>query len=273
MQTRARVTSTPFALAVVLIGFATLWASVAEAVVPDAKLAAQLVTQGDSQRGIEPCANCHQADGGGSEEVGAPRLAAMGAGYLVNQIENFRDGHRKHPIMAPWAKLLSKEEITAVSAYFAGLPPASNAVVPKNLDPKAGEWLALYGNWPGRRLPACQQCHGPLGIGVGEHFPALAGQPYNYLVAQLAAWGTGERSGDHDGMMAAIAHKLTLSEAQQVAAFYASLPARQAVATAHELDTGAWVPSATGLTPPALAVSKDRRRKAGRALEVAFTAG
>ncbi|WP_462321444.1 c-type cytochrome [Halochromatium sp.] len=242
-----------------------LWVLAAAAAAPDAKLAEQLVSQGDPQRGIEPCANCHKADGGGSEEVGAPRLAAMGAAYLANQIRNFRDGHRQHPIMAPWAKLLTEDEIAAVSAYFAALPPASNAVVPKHLDPKSGEWLALYGNWPGRRLPACQQCHGPLGIGVGEHFPALAGQPYNYLVGQLAAWGTGERSGDYDGMMAAVAHKLTLTEAQQVAAFYASLPAQQAVTTARELDTGAWVPSAAGLTPPVSAVPKAAEEKpAGR---------
>ncbi|WP_338035811.1 c-type cytochrome [Halochromatium roseum] len=222
---------------------------------PDPNLAEALVMQGDPQRGIEPCAKCHQADGGGSEEVGAPRLAALGADYLANQIQNFRDGNRQHPIMAPWAKLLTEQEITALSAYFAALPPASNAQVPKHLNPRDGAWLALYGNWDGRRLPACQQCHGPLGIGVGEHFPALAGQPYNYLVGQLAAWGTGERRGDHDGMMAAVAHRLTLAEAQHVAAFYAALPAVQAVETARELDTGTWMPSAAGLKPPALVVA------------------
>lgn len=227
-----------------------LWAGSALTAPADAGLAQRLVTAGDPERGIEPCANCHQADGGGSEEVGAPRLAALGADYLARQIENFRNGNREHPIMAPWAKLLTDKETTALAAYFAALPPASNAIVPRHLDPKAGQWLALYGDWPGRRLPACQQCHGPLGIGAGEHFPALAGQPYNYLVGQLAAWGIGERTGDHDGMMAAVAHKLSLAEAQQVAAFYASLPAERAVEVAAEIGTGERVPSAAGLTPP-----------------------
>jgi thiosulfate dehydrogenase len=213
-------------------------------------LAETLVSRGDETRGIEPCANCHQADGGGSEEVGAPRLAAMGAAYLSNQIYNFRNGNRRHPIMAPWAELLTEQEIAAVSAYFAALPPASNAIVPKHLTRKDGQWLALYGDWPNRRLPACQQCHGPLGIGAGEHFPALAGQPYNYLVGQLAAWGTGERTGDHDGMMAAVAHKLSMAEAQQVAAFYASLPAKRATEVAREIGTGERVPSAADLAPP-----------------------
>lgn len=260
MQNQDRSAVSCFAIAASLLIYVVSWVAMpgvsgAAATSPDVNLAEALVTQGDSQRGIEPCAKCHQADGGGSEEVGAPRLAALGADYLANQIQNFRNGNRKHPIMAPWAKLLSEQEITALSAYFAALPPASNAQVPKHLNPKDGAWLALYGNWDGRRLPACQQCHGPLGIGVGEHFPALAGQPYNYLVGQLAAWGTGERRGDHDGMMAAVAHRLTLAEAQHVAAFYAALPAVQAVETARELDTGTWVPSAAGLRQPAFVVA------------------
>jgi hypothetical protein len=51
-------------------------------------------------------------------------------------------------------------------------------------------------------------------------------------------------------MMAAVAHKLSLAEAQQVAAFYASLPAKRAVAVAAEIGTGERVPSAAGLAPP-----------------------
>jgi cytochrome c len=33
--------------------------------------------------------------------------------------------------------------------------------------------LALYGDWENRRLPACQQCHGPLGIGAGDELAFL----------------------------------------------------------------------------------------------------
>ncbi|MGB5736730.1 MAG: c-type cytochrome, partial [Thiohalocapsa sp.] len=209
-----------------------------------AGLAERLVTEGDAMRGIDPCANCHHANGGGSEEVGAPRLAAMGATYLTEQIYNFKNGNRRHPIMAPWAELLTDEEITALSAYFAGMPAASNAQVPAHIDPAGGEWLALYGDWSGRRLPACGQCHGPLGIGVGEQFPALAGQPYNYLVGQLAAWTTGERKGDPLGMMGAINTKLSVAESRAVAAFYASLPAVRATAAAAKIDRGALVPDA-----------------------------
>jgi len=206
--------------------------------------AERLVTEGDPERGIDPCANCHHANGGGSEEVGAPRLAALGAAYLIQQIENFRNGNRRHPIMQPWAELLTGDEITAVSHYYAALPPVSNAQVPNGIDPAAGAWLVLYGDWPERRLPGCVQCHGPLGVGVGQHFPALAGQPYNYLIGQLAAWTSGTRKGDPLGMMGAINAKLSEAESQAVAAFYAALPAVKAEDAAAKIDSGNLVPDA-----------------------------
>ena len=63
-----------------------------------------LVTEGDPDRGIAPCSGCHQPNGGGSEAGAAARLAAIGEQYIVDQIENFRNGNRNHPIMTPWAK-------------------------------------------------------------------------------------------------------------------------------------------------------------------------
>ncbi|MBK1717625.1 c-type cytochrome [Thiocystis violacea] len=196
------------------------------------------------------CAGCHQANGGGVEALGAPRLAAMGASYLAQQIANFKDGHRQHSLMTPWAKLLTEAEIRAMSEHFAALPPASNAEPPADVDPEIGRRLALYGDWPGRRLPACGQCHGPLGIGVGEHFPALAGQPYSYLVGQLTAWTSGERGGDPLGMMGAINARLSVAETRSVAAFYASLPAARSVDLAGRINRGEIQPEAATTPTP-----------------------
>ncbi|WP_242523141.1 c-type cytochrome [Thiocystis minor] len=224
-----------------LIGFATA--------VPAEETAKRLAILGDSERGIEPCALCHQANGGGSEAIGASRLAGMDARYLTRQIENFKNGHRPHSVMQPWAERLTDAEIVALSEYFAALPPATNAKVPDGMDLKAGEWLALDGDWSGRRLPACGQCHGPGGIGVGQHFPALAGQPYNYLVRQLAAWTTGERTGDPLGMMGAVNAKLSVAETQAVAAFYASLPVVKALDVTVERQHGAVPPDADDRHP------------------------
>ncbi|WP_462322106.1 c-type cytochrome [Halochromatium sp.] len=216
----------------------------------DLQLGKRLAEQGDASRGLTPCSECHGANGGGSEEVGAPRLAAMGEAYLARQIDNYKDGNRRHPIMQPWADALTADEVQAVAAYYASLPPASNAIVPNDIDPKPGKWLALYGDWAGRRLPACIQCHGPLGVGVGEYFPALAGQPYNYLVGQLAAWTTGSRKGDPLGMMSAMNRHLSAKESRSVAAFYASIPEKKAVQVAAEIERGALQPDPAKATPP-----------------------
>jgi thiosulfate dehydrogenase len=222
-----------------------------------------LVTDGDPDRSIPPCSGCHQPNGGGSEEGAAARLAAIGEQYIANQIENFRNGNRNHPVMTPWAKELTGAEVKTLAAYYEALPPASNAVVPPRLKREDGQWLALYGDWPNRRLPACQQCHGPLGIGARDHFPALAGQPYSYLVNQMASWGTGARIGDHDGMMRAVAEKLSMAEAQRVAAFYASLPAQGAMEVATEIGSGERVPSAADLRPPGQGADSQPPQDAG----------
>jgi thiosulfate dehydrogenase len=213
----------------------------------------KLAAEGDPERGIKACADCHQPNGGGSESVGAPRLAAMGSTYLANQIRHFRDGNRNHPIMQEWAKLVTDAEIDTLAEHYAAMPPASNAEPPADQDPDLGKWIALYGDWGERRLPACVQCHGPLGIGVGKHFPALAGQPYNYLLGQLAAWYKDERTGDPLGMMDAMTDKLSVAEARSVAAFYASLPAQKAVDVAADIAEGEVVPDAAEMTAPSKA--------------------
>ncbi|WP_449406110.1 c-type cytochrome [Massilia phosphatilytica] len=52
----------------------------------------------------------------------------------------------------------------------------------------------MRGRWEDN-LPACLQCHGPGGAGVGPAFPALAGQSSAYIAAQLHAFKDGSRPG------------------------------------------------------------------------------
>ncbi|EXJ16993.1 c-type cytochrome [Imhoffiella purpurea] len=184
----------------------------------------RLASQGDTARGIPACASCHEPDGGGSEPIGSARLAGQNSVYLQRQIEHFRSGRRDNPIMTPWANQLTASEIVAVSDYYAGLRPATHASVPKGVDPRTGAELALFGDWQDRGLPGCVQCHGPNGSGVGEGFPALAGQPYAYLRNQLTAWMQDRRSGDPLGLMKGVASRLTKDEASLVAAYFAAMP-------------------------------------------------
>ncbi|GAB3628157.1 hypothetical protein GCM10027419_30080 [Pandoraea terrae] len=71
--------------------------------------------------------------------------------------------------------------------------------------------------------PACAQCHGPGGAGVGTKFPPLAGQPAAYIAGQLRAWKTAVRPPGPLALMPAIATKLSDTDITSVANYYAGM--------------------------------------------------
>lgn len=188
----------------------------------EADLGARIASQG-TPNGAVPCMSCHGPDGAGMASTGYPRIAGLDAGYMTKQLRDFQTGTRSNPIMAPMAKNLTNEEITAVSTYYATMAVPSLGAQP------SGESIATtvpdlvrWGDWTGRALPGCADCHGPNGNGIGPHFPGIAGQHASYIRAQLQAWKTGARSNDPMSLMKAIADKLTAAEADALSAYYAA---------------------------------------------------
>lgn len=182
----------------------------------------------------QACQTCHGAAGEGLAQAGFPRLAALGAPYLQRQLDAFADGSRVNAVMMPIAQALSVTDRAALSAYYAALPvptspatavPAVAASAPAGLHKPAGvgATLAISGRWADK-LPACAQCHGPGGRGVGPDFPALTGQGALYLSNQLMAWKAGTRPPGPMGLMAVVAKKLSDAEVRAVADHFASLP-------------------------------------------------
>jgi cytochrome c553 len=186
--------------------------------------AATIAAQGNG-RGAAPCQSCHGADGGGMSAAGFPRLAGLGAGYLRKQLDDFATGSRDNPVMHPNAQALSDDERQAMASYYAQMP------VPKPVPsaPPAGDTghlLATRGRWA-QQVPACEQCHGPSGVGVGANFPPLLGQPAAYLENQLRAWKTGTRRNDPLQLMQGVSRALDDNDIHAVAAWFAaqSMPA------------------------------------------------
>jgi len=66
------------------------------------------------------CAACHGANGIGIIPL-YPNLAGQKREYLVAQLQAFRDGSRKNPIMSPMATHLSNADIDNVATYLAAL--------------------------------------------------------------------------------------------------------------------------------------------------------
>lgn len=176
--------------------------------------------------GVPPCMSCHGADGSGQAAAGFPRLAGLNAAYLQRQLDDFANGSRDNPVMKPTATALSEDERKALAAYYSGLPipaapPAPSTSAASN---ELGKQLATRGRWA-EQVPACVQCHGPHGVGVGEYFPPLAGQPATYIANQLQAWKQGTRRNDPLDLMKHVASALDDKDIQAVSAWFAVQPA------------------------------------------------
>lgn len=175
------------------------------------------------------CATCHGAKGEGMAAAGFPYLAGQGAGYLQAQLQEFSTGARSHPVMAPIAKAMNPSQMQAVAVYYASLPATFDAkTLSGHLDTypakaEEGAWLANRGDW-NNNIPACIQCHGPGGVGVGEQFPAIAGQPAAYLREQLLAWKQGKRNPGPLSLMGDIAQRMNDAQITAVADYFAGLP-------------------------------------------------
>jgi len=184
-------------------------------------VAKSIAMQGNKQ-GATACQTCHGADGRGTAAAGFPRLAGLDAGYIEQQLQNFRSGKRSNPIMQPIAESLSKKEVPLLAAYYAALPiPASAAEGGDQALLSKGEILATHGDWD-REIPACFQCHGPDGKGMGSTFPAISGQSATYISSQIDAWKSGTRANDPVGLMKSVADKLSVDQVEAVSAFLAN---------------------------------------------------
>ncbi|WP_408585809.1 c-type cytochrome [Paraburkholderia bannensis] len=215
-----------FARPIVLAAMLAMAASAATGAEPEtpsiSPLGRTIATQG-TVKGIPACISCHGANGEGNAAAGFPRLAGLSETYLAAQLAAFADGTRENSIMQPFAKTMALEGREAVAQYFSSLPAPKDIRTHDTADAATtdtGAWLATRGRWQ-QDLPACVQCHGPGGAGVGTAFPPLAGQPAAYIEAQLNAWKNGKRAPGPLALMPAIASKLSDTDIQAVAQYYA----------------------------------------------------
>lgn len=169
--------------------------------------------------GLVACSSCHGKAGIAPTGSPFPDLAGKQTEYIAKQLMDFRAGTRSHPVMTPIARAMKDSDVGAVAKYFGGLPLA--AIPARATGPARGESLDRVGDMT-LGLPACANCHGMGGAGVGPLLPSLAGEPQDYLMAQLHAFRTGSRSNDDGGVMRAFAKRLSESDIRALAEFYAA---------------------------------------------------
>jgi cytochrome c553 len=154
------------------------------------------------QEVFETCVPCHNADGSGNPEIGAPNIAGMKEWYVERELEKFRAGVRGMHFndvegmrMRPMAlSLTSEDDVKAVSHYVETLAPVRHASSLPG-DPKAGETL----------YATCGACHGDSGAGNQDlSAPRIAGVDDWYLATELRKFRSGVRGTspkDREGRM------------------------------------------------------------------------
>jgi cytochrome c553 len=161
----------------------------------------------------DACFMCHGAKGN-SLHQGYPSLAGQPATYLEAQLHNFSSGARRSPNMGPLSMTMDNAQIKDLANYFSKVSPiASHYFKPDAQLREKGQQLVTGGN--------CAACHGVQLMGH-DQFPRLAGQGYDYILAQFDAFASGTRS-EPTGMMKRLADGTSAEDRKAIASYLASL--------------------------------------------------
>lgn len=175
---------------------------------------------------MRPCEACHGKEGRPAADGYYPRIAGKPAGYLYEQLLNFRDGRRILPMMIYMVERQDENYLRQMAEYFSQLeyPYPPLARVDRNAaSMKRGADLARRGDLS-RKIPACISCHGERLTGAAPAVPGLLGLPHYYLAAQLNAWRQGLRHARAPDCMAEIAQRLAPEDVDALSAWLASQP-------------------------------------------------
>jgi cytochrome c oxidase subunit 2 len=149
------------------------------------------------------CTQCHGEDGGGDPVALAPGIAGLGEWYILAQLGKFRSGVRGTHFddipgmrMRPMSLTLrSEDDVKAVAAYVASLPPPRIEPRVEGGDAERGQTL----------YATCAACHGAKAEGNQALFaPSLLHTGDWYLLSSLERFKSGARGSnplDQTGIM------------------------------------------------------------------------
>lgn len=179
-----------------------------------------LFVHGDAEAGAgqaAACAACHGPNGK-SAVAQWPKLAGQGSVYTLAQLQAFKTGARKNPIMQAQAAPLSEQQMRDLAAFFMEQEPAPGVASEASI---AVAQPIYRGGVAERGVPACSACHGPTGAGnVAAGYPRIAGQHAEYVAARLRAYRASEPPATPGArMMVDIASQLSDDEIDALASY------------------------------------------------------
>jgi len=180
----------------------------------------QRMGAGDPAAGKEKasiCQTCHGVDGN-STTTTYPKLSGQYAEYIQKQVNDFKSGTRKDPMMSAMAGSVENEQdLLDIAAYFASQPKMKSAKPVVNKAGKARFTDAANG---------CGACHGINGKGLAPDIsqaPVIGGQHKDYLLKQLKSFRKHTRTNDPAGMMGMVTGFMTDEEIEAVASYVSGL--------------------------------------------------
>lgn len=163
--------------------------------------------QADVEGKVQVCAACHGASGTPLDPKTMPIIWGQQAYSILKELSDYRNGMREHPIMTPIAKTLQQADLRPIAAYFAAKSWPAHAAAPTQA-PKP------------ERIAMCVPCHQENFQG-GVSWPRIAGQSYEYLLAQMNAFANETRT--NNGDMPRIMQMFTEAERDAMARYLAAL--------------------------------------------------
>ena len=173
-----------------------------------------------AEQKIAMCIGCHGIKGYQAsfpEVYKVPMISGQNAKYIVNALNAYKKGERKHPTMRGIAESLTDQDMADIGAYYeqhgkTDAPAATVAAADAKVD-------ALL------KKGACVSCHGDnFSKPVDPGYPKIAGQHKDYLFVALKSYKTENQStwGRSNGVMGGIAKQFSNAELKALANYVGS---------------------------------------------------
>jgi cytochrome c553 len=171
-----------------------------------ALLSVPVLAADDIETQVQTCSACH-GQNGQPIDVNIPIIWGQQTAFLVKQLHDYKSKDRDNAIMSPLAEEIKQPDIRKIATYFAAKPwPTKSTAVTAVAAPDG--------------LAVCRICHQPNFEG-GLPAPRLAGQSYEFLLAQMNAFADEERTNSAD--MIKLMKALTPAQRQTIARYLSSL--------------------------------------------------
>lgn len=175
---------------------------------------------------VRACTACHGDENIEIADGYIPRIRGKPAGYLFNQLMNYREHRRRHDTMNHLVRNLSADYLNDIAEHFAQQEAPYPQPAPPPADPalaERGAQLVERGD-PEAGIPSCQSCHGERLTGVLPATAGLVGLPQHYISAQLNNWQLGQRQAAAPDCMETIVERMSSRDIQAVSAWLAARP-------------------------------------------------